>query len=427
MSRFYAFPLTALSGSLLLLSGHSLAAGLSLNEQSASGMGTAYAGRASSALDASTLYGNPAGMSRLQRAEVSGGLALIAPNIDINNAQGDAPGTNEGNMVSTTLIPFGYYVTPVDERWHVGIGAYVPFGGAADYEDTFQGRYQALETDVRVITVQPTVSYRIDDRLSIGAGVTLNRIDGTLRNSLSNAPFGGTGDAELKSTGDDYAVGYNLGVMGRITDSTTLGVTYYSKVDYTLEGTTTLSGMDPNGAALGLVNGRYDASLDFTTPESVSASLTHELDERWTLHGGAVWTRWSRLQRIDVENDGAQGALAVTTEEIGFRDVLGVSAGASYQFSPQWVLRGGMALDESPVSAENRSVRVPYGHRKAISIGAGWSPSPALTVDMAYAYLWESEAPVDQQDSSGAGLRPAYSADYETTAHGISAQLSYRF
>ncbi|WP_111655619.1 OmpP1/FadL family transporter [Isoalcanivorax indicus] len=431
MSRIYPFSLSALTGALILASGQSLAGGLSLNEQSASGMGTAYAGRASSALDASTLYGNPAGMSRLNRAQVSGGLAVLAPNVDIKDAQGDAPGTNQGNMVPTSTIPFGYYVTPIDDNWHFGIGAYAPFGGHADYEDTFQGRYQGLETEVRVITVQPTISYRFNDRISVGAGITFNRIDGTLSNNFSNATIsGGTNltDATLTSEGDDYGYGYNLGVMADVLDGTTVGLTYYSKVDYTLEGHTTLEDMDPAAAAFGLVNGRYDAQLDFTTPEHVAASVSHALDERWTLHGGAVWTRWSRLQRIDVENEGAQGALAVTSEEIRFRDTLAVSFGASYQLDEQWILRAGFALDESPATSQDRSVRVPYGHRKVLAIGAGWSPNPDLTLDLGYAYLWESDAAVEQEDSTGpAALRPGYSGTFSTDVHGLSAQLSYRF
>lgn len=426
MSRIYPFSMSALTGALILASGQSLAGGLSLNEQSASGMGTAYAGRASSALDASTLYGNPAGMSRLNRAQVSGGVAVLAPNVDIKDAQGEAPGTNQGNMVPTSTIPFGYYVRPIDDRWHFGIGAYAPFGGHADYEDTFQGRYQGLETEVRVITVQPTVSYRFNDRISAGAGVTFNRIDGTLRNNLLTTPFGGTEDATLSSTGDDYGYGYNLGIMAEVLDGTTVGLTYYSKVDYTLEGHTTLSGMPAAaGPSTGLVDGRYDAQLDFTTPEHVAASVSHALDERWTLHGGAVWTRWSRLQRIDVENEGAQGALAVTSEDILFRDTLAVSVGASYQLDEQWMLRAGFALDESPATSEDRSVRVPYGHRKVLAIGAGWSPNPDLTLDLGYAYLWESDATVDQDNPTG--LQPAYSGTFSTDVHGVSAQLSYRF
>ena len=122
--------------------------GLSINEQSASGMGTGFAGRSSSAEDASTLFGNPAGMSRLDRTEISGGFATIFAETDIDNAQGVAPGSNDGDMVPNAVVPFGYLVTPLNDRWHAGIGIYAPFGVISDYEDAFQGRAHGLYSKV---------------------------------------------------------------------------------------------------------------------------------------------------------------------------------------------------------------------------------------------------------------------------------------
>ena len=122
----------AVLAAAIAASTQALATGLALNEQSASSAGSAYAGRASSAANASTLFGNPAGMSRLERAEVSGGLAFIDASTDISDAEGQlAPGlpvsgTNDGDMVPFSTIPFGYYVTPISDKLHAGIGVYAP-------------------------------------------------------------------------------------------------------------------------------------------------------------------------------------------------------------------------------------------------------------------------------------------------------------
>src|SRR5699024_2536378 len=86
--------LATLLAALLAAASFQLSAnGLALNEQSASGAGTAYAGRASSALDASTIYGNPAGLSRLSRMQISAGTAAIFADTDISDAQGPFGGT----------------------------------------------------------------------------------------------------------------------------------------------------------------------------------------------------------------------------------------------------------------------------------------------------------------------------------------------
>src|SRR5437868_6665452 len=101
-----------------VVSGSVFAAGFALNEQSASGLGQAFAGRASDAIDGSTVFGNPAGMSRLKTAEISGGLSVIKASTDISNARGFPPtGSNDGDMVPTVTIPFLYYVQPLDEHW----------------------------------------------------------------------------------------------------------------------------------------------------------------------------------------------------------------------------------------------------------------------------------------------------------------------
>lgn len=422
---------TSIALALTALSTQTLANGIAINEQSVSGMGTAFAGRSSSAQDASTLYGNPAGLSKLKRSEVSGGLAAIKAKVEIDDASSSASGTNDGDMVPFASVPFGYFATPLNDDWHFGIGVYAPFALISDYEKSFQGRYKGLYSKVQVVTLQPTLSYQINDRVSVGFGPTINRIDGGLTNMLAtNALNGGNGDTKLNIKGDDTALGYNIGVLVDINDRTTWGLTYHSKVDYTLEGRTKVS----NSPALLGLDGSYDAKLDFTTPESVDTSITYKLDDRWTLYGGATWTRWSRLDKIVVENEGipalVSGQFSTLTEEMHWEDTWSYAIGAAYQLNRQWVLRTGFALDASPTSNADRTVRIPVGNRKVFSLGAGWSPSDDLTIDVAYSYLRESKASVNQESSGQIGpftLQPGYSAEYRNSAHGIGTQVTYRF
>lgn len=404
-----------------------LANGLALNEQSASSAGSAYAGRASTALNASTLYGNPAGMSRLEQAEVSGGLAFIDASTDIRDAQGAFPGSNEGDMVPFSTVPFGYYVTPLNDKWHAGIGLYAPFGVESDYERGWQGRYEGLQSMVQVVTIQPTVSYAFNDRVSVGFGPTFNRIDGKLTSNLPNAAFGGSGDAEVKIAGDDTAVGYNLGLLVSLTDRLDWGVAYHSKMDFTLEGETRVSGANgmlgpiPPMSLPGL-NGYYDAKLDITMPESVDTSFSYQATDALALYAGATWTRWSRLEGIEVENSGVHPAYAgdfgTITEELNWEDTWAVAVGGAYQLNPEWVLRAGYAKDRSPTSDMDRTVRIPVSDRDIVTLGAGWSPTADLTFDAAYAYIDEKKGRVAQD---------TYSAEYENSAHGLALQATYRF
>src|SRR5690606_6613688 len=98
------------------------AAGFAINEQSISGMGTGFAGRSSSADDASTVFGNPAGMSRLKSEQVSVGAAAIIAKTDIKHGRGTFGGSNDGDMVPVVGVPMGYYVKPIDDHWAFGVG-----------------------------------------------------------------------------------------------------------------------------------------------------------------------------------------------------------------------------------------------------------------------------------------------------------------
>jgi long-chain fatty acid transport protein len=421
---------TSLSLAVTLASTQLFASGFALNEQSISGMGTGFAGRSSSVDDASIVYGNPAGMSRLKRQQVTVGMAAIDAKTDISDARGRRTGTNDGDMVPFTAVPMGFYVNPVDDHWAFGLGVYAPFGLITDYENSFQGKNFGSKSQVKVVTFQPTVSYAFNDKVSIGFGPTINRISGVLESALNLPQVPGSGDGRVQVKGDDIGYGFNVGLMVQATDTTNLGLTYHSKVTYKLEGHTEVTpgaGIPPR--LLGA--GRYDAKLSLDTPESVDFSLTQKLTDDWKVSAGSTWTRWSRLKAITVENSGvttAGGAAApqlvgTINEDQNWHDTWAYAIGTSYQLNKQWVLRTGLTWDQSPTNNTDRSPRIPTGDRTIFSIGAGWSPTDDITVDVAYSYLDEEKVSVNRTNALG----QAYSAKYDNSANGFGLGLTYRF
>jgi long-chain fatty acid transport protein len=112
-------------------------------------------------------------------------------------------------------------------------------------------------------------------------------------------------------------------------------------------------------------------------------------------------------------------------EPLNWHDTWSTAVGASFQLNQQWLLRAGYAYDPSPISNADRSVRVPVGNRQVVTLGGAYLPSPDLTIDFAYGYLWESKASVNQPNNSG--LQPEYSANYENSANIFSVQATYRY
>ena len=404
---------TSLAIAISATSCQSFASGFALNEQSIAGMGMSFAGRSSSAEDASTVFGNPAGMARLKQEQINVGAAAIIASTDISDASGTTSGSNDGDMVPITAIPMGYYVKPLDDKVAFGFAIYVPFGLSTDYESGFQGRYHGDKSYVSVITLQPTLSYRFNDQLSIGFGPTINRIDGELTSASAN-PYGG-GDGKVKIKGDDTAIGFNVGLLYEFSPHTRAGLTYHSKVKYELEGD---NKANLTGVLAGY-GGKFDASLEVTTPESVDFSITHQLNANWTLYAGSTWTRWSRLKELRVESQGAAlSSLSTIVEELNWHDTWAHAIGLSYQLNPRWVLRSGIAIDASPTNNVDRSPRIPSGDRTVFSMGASWTPKDAITIDLAYSYLKEEDVTIRRDD---------YSSTYKNSAHGLGTSLTYRF
>ncbi|MNZ44076.1 putative outer membrane protein precursor [compost metagenome] len=360
-------------------------------------------------------------MSRLKREQITVGGAAVIAKSDISGG-GRPGGSTDGDMVPFVGVPMGYYVKPIDDHWTVGFGVYAPFGLVTEYEDEAASRYWGKKSYVEVITFQPTVSYAFNDKVSIGFGPTFNRIKGELSSNVLNPRSPGFNDGEVKIKGDDTAVGYNIGVMVQATDKTRLGLTYHSMVDYKLEGNTKI-----NSALIGPFSGsKFDAELKIKTPESVDFSVTHELDDQWTLYAGSTWTRWSRLEAITVTNEvpaPIAGQFGTINEDQNWHDTWAHAIGASYKLNKEWVLRTGFTVDQSPTNNHDRSPRIPTGDRKVFSLGAGYSPTEDMTIDLAYSYLWEEDTKVNLASPT----KGSYNAKYENSAHGIGASLTYRF
>ncbi|WAM52524.1 OmpP1/FadL family transporter [Vreelandella venusta] len=428
--------------------GQAQAGGYQINEQSVSGQGYGHAGRSSNVHDATIVYGNPAGMSFLDRAQITVGGTFLSVNSDISNvrasqsspaflqATGGATdtlpvtGSNDGDMVPDTLVPFAFYAHPVNEQLAFGFGVYAPFGSKTEYENDFQGRNQGNYTEVKVMTAQPTVSYRFNEQWSVGAGLTYNRVEGELRRQVPVATPMGLSEVDSRVEGDDEAWGYNLGVIYQPVPETTFGLTYRSKVDFNLEGS--FAANSPVLDQLGIGTVTDTAALDLTTPETVNFSLTQQMSDKLKLMFGVSWARWSRFDQILVT--GTERGV-ITNEQQNYSNAWAFSTGGEYQLTPTLALRAGVALDFTPTQDATRSVRIPSDDRRIFSIGAGWSPTPDLTLDVAYSYLTERSTHVDQSKTDSftvAGqqtppITSNYSADYKNEAHGFGAQLTYRF
>ncbi|GAA4651469.1 outer membrane protein transport protein [Kistimonas scapharcae] len=421
------------------VAGNAISAGFTLNETSAGAAGTAYAGRAANPEDASVMSANPAGIAFLDRPQFTVGGGLIVPHEKYHHGVGaDSQGNDitqtssvKGDFVGAQGVPFGFYSMPLDEPLSFGLGFYVPYAAMTEYGNDFVGRYLALNTELVTLNLQPTLSWKFNDAFAVGFGLIFSYLDGELTQLKNPSPLPANKAFKSKMTGHDWGYGWNAGMLWMPNDDTTIGVAYTSKINYTVEGDLKLKG--------DLVNAESHGHLKLILPEKWEISGTYKLDERWTVMGGTVWTRWSRFDEIKaIADDGipalgipAGGVASYTPEN--WKDVWAWSVGASYRLNNEWLLRAGYGYDTSPVKSAWRTARIPDIDREWLTFGASYQPVPDYTIDLAYGHMFNKNVKVDEHEynwdnATGVVSRGAasYKAKYKVSANVLVVSLTHR-
>ncbi|HXR55990.1 MAG TPA: outer membrane protein transport protein [Casimicrobiaceae bacterium] len=454
------------SFAIALSAGHAFGAGFALQENSGSAMGNAFAGGAAAGEDASTVWSNPAGMSRLASPQVAMAVHLITPSFKFRD-EGSMPaafqplGGTGGDAGSVNVVPNLYAVMPLNPQWAVGIGINAPYGLVTEYDDNWLGRFQAIKSDIKTINVNPSASWRVTDTFAVGVGVDWQRIDAELtsRVNYSAALAQAAGQAaagglippalvpqivgltpglssKVKVDGDDSTWGWNIGFLWDATPQTRIGAQYRSSIKYKVSGNVSFDNPGlptlpaPVAPIVGLLATNVNAALpnggvtaDIKLPDIANLSVFHRLNERWDVMGDVQFTRWSVFKQLEFVR--TTGAILANTPE-NFDDVWRFSVGATYHWSDAWTFRGGLAYDQSPVNTADRTVRLPDSDRIWLAVGAQYRFNRNLTLDAGYVYIPMRNADINQNAGSTAanGLVKGH---YDSNVNIVSAQITYTF
>lgn len=407
-------PLLALG----LAGGHASAAGFQLLEQNASGIGNAYAGSAAVAENASTIFFNPAGMTQLKDREISVGMAVVRPTFKFRD-QGSSvsllSGTgNGGDAGSWAFIPNAYLSWALTKDIYAGIGLGAPFGLVTEYNNPWVGGAQALKFDIKTYNINPSLAWRVNEKLSVGGGVSYQKmeVEYVRLATVMQAPPG----TVVKLAADDWAWGWNVGAIFSPSQTTKVGVSYRSKVRHDLQGDLKVGG-NP-----------VDASAKVTLPDTFIVSVTQTLDNRWEMLGDISWTGWSSIPKVDIMR--AVGTNPAQTLDTRFRDTWRFALGSNYRLNDTVKLKFGIAYDQAPVRSDQyRLVSLPDSNRTWLTTGAQIKVNPASTVDLGVAYIKAGESHIynDQRSANPSLNRGLVSGVYDARVWILGAQYSMAF
>ena len=472
----------ALAGAGLV--GQASAAGFALIEQNASGLGNAYSGAAAVAEDASTIFFNPAGMTRLPGLQAVGAVTAVKPstkfgfsgNQPCTQATATSAGvlpplisngcTNSGGDAGDWGFPLSAYLSwqATPDLW-LGLGISAPFGLKTEWDSDWAGRFHAIKSDVKTVNINPSIAWKINEMFSIGGGVSAMYIDAELSNSVDYSaiattlpggaganltalatpgvcPGAVTGVSPLVGGGsncegvatvkaNDWSWGWNLGAMINFTPNTRVGLTYRSTVKQNLSGDVSF-GNRPNTAAFAAAVPNSGANATVKLPDSFSVAVAHSMD-RWQFLADYTWTGWDTIQNLSIYRSGSTSC-CLTNTALNFKNSWRAGLGVNYQLNAEWKLRGGVAYDTTPVQDQYRTPRLPDQDRTWLSIGAQWAFSKQGALDFGYAYLFvkdgSSNLPsVDTNQPSGFTATPRGNlvGNYTANVNILGVQLRYNF
>ena len=437
------------------------ASGFALIENSASGMGNAFAGAAAVAEDASTIYFNPAGLTNLSGSQLVAAGHIVAPKADFNNDGSYVNPALTGGMAipyslpgkdddggTTALVPNLYYFSQINDQWYAGVGINAPFGLETSYDKEWVGRYHAQKSALMTININPSIAFKASERISLGAGLSAQYIRATLSGAVdfgticvgmvdSHPMFGpgtcaGAGvlplqaDGQAKLKGSDWSWGFNLGAMFNISDATRVGMSYRSSISHEVDGSVTYRVPDNFQAILDMGIPVFSDTGAFATvdvPESASLSLFHQINDRFAILADVTWTKWDTFKELRFEYENPMQPDTVQPED--WENSWRYSLGLTYTHSDKLLFRIGTAYDETPIqSAELRTPRIPGNDRTWLSFGVGYKFSDSLGMDLGYSHLFVDDSEIDALDhATGHQLVGTYEGSVDI----LSAQLNMSF
>ena len=400
------------------------AGGLYLYELGTPDVGAAAAGWAARAQDASTVFTNPAGMTRLDKSELLVGIQPLYLQAEFSPDSNTTTSGPDGD--ASTWLPAGglYYVHNLMPKLKIGLSTVGYFGLGLDYEDDWVGRYYIQEIKLQALGIQPALAYQVTDWLSFGAGVVA--LYGVLDQKAAVNNIGpNQDDGKLKIEDDDWTYQVNLGVLVEPRKGTRFGLTYLSEGDLEFKDKPDFSNLGPGLEAILRAQGLLDAEIEveFTMPQAVMLSGYHELNDRWVIMGNLGWQDWSEFGKVGVTLT-SQDASKLTVDR-NYKDTWHVAVGGQYRVADPWLLTAGVAYDSSMVDDDDRTPDLPLGEQWRFGLGASYDWSENLALGLGYTFLWSGDLDMDVNRGPLAGR---VSGTYENTSMNfINFYLNWKF
>lgn len=393
------------------------------------------------------MFWNPAGLSRLRQAQGILGVHAIYGDATFTDQGTLSPagpafpvtGGIGGNPVGWNFIPNAYFVTSVTPDVKAGLGINSPFGLRTEYPRDWIGRYQAIDSVLKTININPAIAWKVSRTLALGAGIDVQYFDARISNAIDygaacfGSPFGPaacaaagvlpqTRDGFIQVKGDSWGIGWNVGALADVTPELRVGVAYRSSIRHEVKGDATFTNptLPAPFSALTAPASNTGARSTITTPDSASVGLALKLDDMLTIVSDITWTGWHKFKELRVRFDNGAADAVIPAN---WRNTMRYSIGAGYQLNQRVKLRAGVAYEQSAIPDEFRTARIPDNDHTIVALGANYKLTKTSSMDVAYHHGFVKRAPINTS-VTGAGTLAGNS---KVSADVLSVQYNHGF
>ena len=426
---------------LSLFTGSAFASGFGVFTQGASGLGQANAVVAHP-VGPSSLYFNPALLNDIPGRQIEIGTTAIHADRSIDlDSGGSEDGENNWNFPS-----YLYYTHQVNEKFSTGIGLFFPFGLSTEWDDDYEGRYLGTSGEILSLNINPVISYRLNDKLSIAGGFSLVYLDSTLKKKINQTAaytlvdlqLGGgvlpplTGplqDIDQRFEGDGWGCGFNLGLLYKATEHVSIGATYRSHVDIDIEGRAKFHNVDP---LLAPVFTDTDGDTTIRLPAQATIGIAVTPCQNLVVEVGGRWEDWSSTDKLKIDLASPVMGQTSDTTPRDWKSTWSYNIGGQYQINEAFDLTAGYLFGKDAVPGSTFEPLVPDTNAHLFTFGVGWKTG-AWTITTAFGYEHHERGKKDNTLGDPLGSivdgKPTKTANgtYEADIYLSSLSVAYRF
>jgi long-chain fatty acid transport protein len=385
-------------------------------------VGTAGVANVTNVDDASSAFTNPAGMTYREKDQVEAGMEVLIPINKFDSDIATAGGSDGGNAGKPAVIPGLFVVKGLNENLKLGFSVAAVAGGGLDYGENFVGRYQAYKAALQTVGAGPSLGYKINDMLSIGAGIYMLYTTFNQKIAVNQSFFGANDGTVHFDDIDDISYQWTAGLIFQPTDRLLFGFTYLSEADIDLSGDLKTSGLQ--GAFQNFLGSADSITVDFDLPESFAFGLRYRVTENLTLLADSNYQRWSQFSETNVKIDvGPGGETIVTGFDRDWKDTWHVGGAFKYHLGENHLVAMGISYDSSVVTNKDRTADLPLDEQFRVAAAFGKENPIGLSYSLSTSCVYFGEGKMDQT-RQGERFKGEFDTNYLIF---VAASVNYKF